>query len=197
MNRRRTYEISILGIFTAFLILQAYIPMFGYIRIIPGMPAITTIHLTVIIGAIVLGTRDGAILGLIWGLISLLKAYTTPSDPLTLLIFTNPVIAILPRVLVGVVAAQVYKGLHHIKGLKRIDMSVAAGCATLTNTALVILLTWVFYSVPAANLFKTNPNRLLIVMTSALGVNAIFEILLAVIVVPLVALPLINLKRKA
>ncbi|MEL1196407.1 ECF transporter S component, partial [Staphylococcus epidermidis] len=85
------------------LIIQSFIPMVGYINIIPGLPAVTTIHLTVIIGAVILGTRQGAILGLIWGLISLFRAYTSPGDPLSLLIFQNPIIAILPRLMAGMI----------------------------------------------------------------------------------------------
>ena len=52
--------ISLMGIFGALIILQAYIPMVGYIRIFPAWPAISTIHLTVILGGVLLGIPGGA-----------------------------------------------------------------------------------------------------------------------------------------
>lgn len=61
------YKISILAILTALLMIQSFVPMVGYIYILPGLPGVTTMHLTVIIGAIILGTRGGATLGAIWG----------------------------------------------------------------------------------------------------------------------------------
>ena len=53
-QRGKAYNIAIIGILGALIILQAYIPMVGYVQIFPAWPAISTIHLTVIIGGIVL-----------------------------------------------------------------------------------------------------------------------------------------------
>ena len=52
-QRGKAYNIAIIGILGALIILQAYIPMVGYVQIFPAWPAISTIHLTVIIGGIV------------------------------------------------------------------------------------------------------------------------------------------------
>nr|WP_263849210.1 ECF transporter S component [Lacticaseibacillus sharpeae] len=70
MNRTRSkaYRISTLGLLTALIIVQSFVPMIGYISF--GGVSITTIHLTVIIGAVMLGTSGGAELGLIWGITS-------------------------------------------------------------------------------------------------------------------------------
>ncbi|MEL1206371.1 ECF transporter S component, partial [Staphylococcus epidermidis] len=67
---------------------------------------------------VILGTRQGAILGLIWGLISLFRAYTSPGDPLSLLIFQNPIIAILPRLMAGMIACFTFQHLYQTKILK-------------------------------------------------------------------------------
>ena len=110
-QRGKAYNIAIIGILGALIILQAYIPMVGYVQIFPAWPAISTIHLTVIIGGIVLGYGGGASLGLLWGLTSLIRAYTSATDPVTLLLFRNPIIAIVPRVMVGLVAAFIFHQL--------------------------------------------------------------------------------------
>ncbi|SPS03235.1 ECF transporter S component [Latilactobacillus sakei] len=190
------YKISILAILTALLMIQSFVPMVGYIYILPGLPGVTTMHLTVIIGAIILGTRGGATLGAIWGTLSLIHAYTAPFDALTLLIFQNPVIAILPRLMVGLVAGLLYQHLHNTKAGQRGSMAIAAFFGTIVNTTLVILLTWAFYSQQAAGIYKTDVSHLIIVMLSAVAINALMEIALAVIVTPFVAKPLLRFKRE-
>lgn len=71
MTRKSSaYTIAITGILAAMIIMQAYIPMVGYIRITPLWPAISTIHLTVILAGILLGVRGGAGLGAFWGVLA-------------------------------------------------------------------------------------------------------------------------------
>ena len=100
----------------------------------------TTLHIPVILGAVLEGPVFGGILGLIMGITSLLSALLAPnvSSPF----FLRPEISILPRILIGLVTAGVFKLLA-----KKINRSWAAGiaaaCGTLTNTILVVsLMTW-------------------------------------------------------
>ncbi|WP_054746352.1 ECF transporter S component [Amylolactobacillus amylophilus] len=111
MRNQNTFNLTLIAIFTAIIFLQAFVPNLGYIVIVPTLPAITTIVLTVSIGGSLLGPCQGAILGLIWGLISLYMAYTRATDPITLLLFQNPVIAVVPRALVGVLSGLVAQAL--------------------------------------------------------------------------------------
>ena len=59
-QRGKAYNIVIIGILGALIILQAYIPNGRICADFPAWPAISTIHLTVIIGGIVLGYGGGA-----------------------------------------------------------------------------------------------------------------------------------------
>ena len=59
----------------------------------------TTLHMIVIMAAILEGPLSGAILGLVMGLVSLFTAFTGAS--VTAPAFMNPMISVLPRVLVG------------------------------------------------------------------------------------------------
>ncbi|WP_225047711.1 ECF transporter S component [Lacticaseibacillus kribbianus] len=199
-HKNSSYMISVLGVFGALIILQAYIPMIGYIRIFPMWPAISTIHLTVILGGVLLGVRGGAGLGLLWGAISLIKAYTGATDPMTLLLFQNPVIAILPRVAVGVVAALVFAAFTRRFQTRRgalIGMSLAGICGALTNTLLVIGFTWLFFAsratavVPGAN--AQNLGWLLII---AFAINAVAESAMAAVVTPILGSVLGDVKRR-
>lgn len=100
----------------------------------------TTLHIPVILGAVLEGPVFGGILGLIMGVTSLLSALLAPnvSSPF----FLRPEISILPRILIGLVAAGVFKLL--IKKMNRSwAAGIAAACGTLTNTILVVsLMTW-------------------------------------------------------
>lgn len=156
MTRKSSaYMISIIGVLGALIIMQAYIPFVGYIRISPAWPAISTIHLTVILGGVILGVRGGASLGALWGVISLIKAYTAAADPVTLMLFQNPIIAIVPRIMVGIVAAlifdhifpQVRKGVGGV-----VKMAIAGVAGAFTNTSLVIVFTWLFFASKATRI---------------------------------------------
>lgn len=89
-RKNKTYRIAILGILSAIIIIQNFVPFLGNIPIPPLNP--TIIQITVIVSAFVLGIKDGMIIGGIWGVVRMIKAYTLPTSPLDLLLFTNPII---------------------------------------------------------------------------------------------------------
>lgn len=60
-NKNKTFRSVLIALFCAIIIVQNFVPFFGYIPV--GPLNLTTIHVTVIIAAIVLGPRDGAIIG--------------------------------------------------------------------------------------------------------------------------------------
>ncbi|KRO16026.1 ECF transporter S component [Lacticaseibacillus saniviri] len=197
-KRISAYQISIVGILSALIILQTFIPFMGNITI-PGLPALTIVHITVIIGAVILGPKQGALLGGIWGTMSLIRAYTQATDPLTILLFRNPLIAIIPRILVGLVAGLVFNYIAktHRKDLVGvIKMSAAGVLGALTNTCLFVLFTWMMYIrqpgtvIPGSS--GANLGYLLIVMV--LG-NAVVEMISAGVITPILGQALIRFKR--
>ena len=199
MNRRSSaYEISVLGILSAIIILQSFIPFFGNITI-PGLPAITTVHITVIIGAVILGTRDGVFLGGVWGLSSLIRAYTTATDPLTLLLFRNPLIAIVPRLMVGLVAGLIFN--YIAKNIRTgvwgtVKMSLAGIFGALTNTAFFVLFTWLMYMGDSSKVIagSTSGTFFGLLIALILG-NAIVEVISAGIITPIIGQALMRFKR--
>jgi len=105
-----------------------------------GFPALgpiraTTMHIPVILGAVLMGPLYGGILGGIMGLCSFLTAVMTPN--LTSPFFLRPEISILPRILIGVVAGWIYRALSG-KGKLTLAAVLAALGGTLTNTVLVV-----------------------------------------------------------
>lgn len=196
-QRGKAYNIAIIGILGALIILQAYIQMVGYVQIFPAWPAISTIHLTVIIGGIVLGYGGAASLGLLWGLTSLIRTYTSATDPVTLLLFRNPIIAIVPRVMVGLVTAFIFHQLFKKKQTPLAQTVKIVFAGALTNTLLVIGFTWLMFASKAAQIVAgadvTNLGWLLM---TALAINAVAEALLGGVVTPILGHALLRFRRK-
>lgn len=201
MRQRRSsaYRLSIMSLLVALIILQSSLPMVGYISL--GGISITTLHLTVITGAVVLGTGYGTALGAVWGLSSFIMAFVRPSDVLTILLFRNPIIAFVPRILAGLVAGLLFNQLlpKVRTGLGgSIKMSLAGICAALTNTLLVVGFTWIFYASKAATMIGhgANASNFGFVMLAMLGVNAVAEVIMAGVVTPILGQALIRFRRR-
>jgi uncharacterized membrane protein len=96
---------------------MAIIGMLGGISVVLGMTPLgfipvgptraTIMHIPVIIGAIMEGPLVGALVGLIFGLSSMFQAMTSPT--VVSFVFLNPIVSILPRVLIGIISYYVYK----------------------------------------------------------------------------------------
>ena len=74
-----------------------------------GLINATTMHIPVIIAAIVEGPLVGALVGLIFGISSLANAIIRP-NPVSF-VFYNPLISIVPRILIGLISYYAYNAL--------------------------------------------------------------------------------------
>ena len=132
MSPSRTRKIVIAGVLSAISILLAVTPI-GYLITIAGVSA-TTMHIPVIIGAILEGPVVGALIGLVFGVTSLIRAAVAPNGPVDPL-FINPLLSVLPRLFIGPVAWLAWSALRRW----RVAGLLAAGIAgSLTNTVLVL-----------------------------------------------------------
>ncbi|WP_306483729.1 ECF transporter S component [Anaerococcus sp.] len=82
----------------------------------------TTMHIPVIIGAIAEGPIVGALVGLIFGVSSLLNALLRNPSPVSF-VFYNPLISVLPRVLIGITSYYAYKACQNIGDKKLKNLS--------------------------------------------------------------------------
>ena len=192
-QKNKTYRIAILGILSAFIIIQTFVPFLGNIPIPPLNP--TIIHITVIVAAFVLSTKDGMLVGLVWGLARIVKAYTLPASPLDLLLWTNPVIAVVPRVMVGLVAGLIFHAFLKRKQEKR-GMVIAAVLGSLTNTVLVLGFIALFYGNEYATALNVDPSNLLKVLAGIVATNGIGEAVAAGLIAPFIAKALMKVRRK-
>ncbi len=155
---KKVLDMSLAGIFTAIILMMSTIPFLGYIPL--GFMNATIIHVPVIIGAIVLGPKYGAWLGLVFGLTSLVKATLTPT--VTSFVFSpfitiggysgnmwSVVIAIVPRICIGIAAYYAYETASRMlkgkKGGRTISLWIAGIVGSMTNTLLVMNGIYVFF----------------------------------------------------
>lgn len=120
----------------------------GFIPWVAGA-ALTIMHVPVILGAVLEGPIVGTAIGLIFGLFSLLQAVLAPTGPVDVW-FQNPVISVLPRLFIGVVAWLGYKALKNLN--EPLALAVAGILGTLTNTVLVLGAIGLFKHLPWAAL---------------------------------------------
>lgn len=119
MKNEKTYELVLLALFTAIIIIMAFTPL-GYIPLV--VINATIIHIPVILGALFLGPKKGAFLGFVFGFTSFInntfKAVTASAFVFSPVLAANVVgpsgilkslyICFVPRILVGVIPYFVY-----------------------------------------------------------------------------------------
>lgn len=100
--------------------------------------SITVMHLPVIIGTILEGPVVGMIIGGIFGLFSMLNGIISPTSPLDPQ-FANPLISVLPRILIAVMTFAVYYPLSKIKKLpKLIVVAISSFTGSISNSFFVL-----------------------------------------------------------
>lgn len=120
-------KIVISGVLGAISILLGWTRL-GFIPVPTAAGHATIMHVPAIIGGIMEGWVVGGLVGLIFGLFSFLQA-TVP-------MFKDPLVAILPRLFIGVTAYLTYAGLKRLN--QYLALIVSATVGTLTNTLLVL-----------------------------------------------------------
>ncbi len=181
-NQKSLRSLILASVFSALIIVMTVIPYMGYISY--GVIEITTLHIVTALGAVCLGWKYGAIIGGVWGFTSLLRAYMVYPVYLNYG-FGNFFVAVLPRIIVGMVAGLLFLLLRKTKLNDIIAAAVSTVVATLTNTTLVLsaMNIWLkFNGGDYSSLYQTFKNILSTVVT----INGLTEIIAAVIIVPAV-----------
>lgn len=195
-NKTNIKNLVLIGLFSAIIILQTYTPVLGYIKLF-GLVDFTIIHITVILAACLLGPLFGSIIGGVWGVTSMIYAYS--SAGILTPLFYNPLISVVPRILVGFIAGLLYHLLSQ-KLPGKLNGIIAAAVGTLTNTTLVLGGFYFFghaFIVKALNLATNSPSDpVLTFIFSLIGTNTIAEIIAAAVIVPALLLPLERLTQK-
>ena len=190
----KTKDLTLYGMYFAILALLSFTPL-GFITIFSF--SITTIHLIVLIAAYTKGIKGGLIVGLGFGIMSLLRALIAPNTPFDL-VFINPIISVLPRVLFGLVAGSLayYLPKFNQKLNHPVAIAIGSGVATLIHTALVLLAIIVMRPFIPLIGDLLGDTTFFALFAAVFASNAIFEIALAALAVPLIVVALVPQLRK-
>lgn len=194
------------ALFMGIIIIMAFVPNVGYINLI--IIKATLIHVPVIIGSIVLGPKKGAVLGATFGITSLINNTINP----TLLSFAfspfysiggiggnawSAVIAIVPRILIGVVPYWVYTGIknlmHSRKGYRLTALPIACAAGSFTNTLLVMNLIYFCFKEEFAAAKNIAADAVYSAILGIIAANGIPEAVIAVILGTAVSMALLRI----
>lgn len=181
-STKKTKRLVQLSLFMALIILQTWVPMLGNINIPPL--SITFIHVTVIIATLWLGTYEGMAVGLMWGLNSLLRAYIQPVSPLHTLVFTSPLVSVLPRVLMPFIVGNLANFFRSRKLSKNLLGMLSGVAGSLLNTIFVLGAIALFKQAAYLQIKEITQPELWAVLGSIVVVNGMPEAIAAGIVTP-------------
>ena len=176
----KTRSLVLTAVFAALIVVMTVTPYLGYISY--GTIEITTLHIVTILGAVCLGAKGGTLLGGVWGLTCLIRAYV--AFPIYLDFgFGNFFVSVLPRILVGLVAGALFAALSKTKLPKFVSAGICGAAGTLTNTVLVLsaMQLWQkLHGVAQTDLFTLFGS----ILKTLIGINGVIELVAAVILVP-------------
>lgn len=185
-------KMAVIGVLSAISIMMSMLPFIGYIPI--GPIKATIMHIPVIIGAIIEGPVVGATIGLIFGLTSLWSAIT---QPVTLSpLFYNPLVSVLPRVLIGIVAYFVYKGVYKVSKKVYVSGFIAGIIGSVTNTAGVLGMIYILYADKYLALIEQQGSNAAKLLFGVVLTSGIPEAIVAGLIVSAVSVALIRKGKK-
>lgn len=126
MRNEKIQKIAFAGIMIALIVIMTFTNL-GFI-ILPSSVSITLVHIPVLIGAMVLGKKYGALLGFVFGFCSFILSFFNISTNAP---FTNPLVSILPRILFGFIVFPLYNLLY-----KWIKNDIASSLITMIVASL-------------------------------------------------------------
>ncbi|HNP74190.1 MAG TPA: ECF transporter S component [Kouleothrix sp.] len=153
LNTRRIVVAGVLGAIAIVL----GVTRLGFIPVPNVSGNATIMHVPAIIGAVLEGPIVGVLAGGIFGVFSMLQDTTG--------LFTNPLVSVLPRLLIGLFAWLAYRSLAG----RNADLAaaVAGVVGTLTNTIFVVGALLIFGLIPFAVVPTIIPQALAEVVIAA------------------------------
>lgn len=190
MRNKLIVKMCINAMLIALIVIMTFVPYVGFIPIPVLGISITIIHVVVLIGAMILGFKSGLLLGTAFGVCSLIKALSYPGTIDYL--FVNPLVSILPRMIFGLVSGLLFDLIRKFKlngPITFVLFCVVSGLMTLFHSFLTLTCLYLF-SFDKELLISNGITSYGVLIAGIFAVNALLEILLAVIVTPTLSLAL-------
>ena len=172
------------AVLSAIIILMAFTPL-GFIPL--PFIKMTIIHIPVILGTVLLGPKNGAFLGFLFGATSLINNTITPA--LTSFTFTpfipvpgtgkgtalSLLVCFVPRILVGIIPYYVYKGILKLTRSDAAGLALAGVSGAMTNTIGVMGLIYLLFKDAYAAVKGIETTAVAGVVLGIVGSNGVIE----------------------
>lgn len=199
-SRKTLLNFTQLSLLLAIEIIVCFTPL-GTLPAIGSLNA-TLSHVPVIITALLLGEKAGAFMGFAFGACSFIYwSFVAPG--IFSFIYTplysageyqgnifSLLICFLPRILIGVVCAAVYKLMKKLKVNDTVSSITAGALASLTNTVLVLGGIWLFFGEEYLTLATDQSKALTAVLMATVVTNGIPEAVIGGLAAGFIAKPL-------
>lgn len=193
-NSKKILFLAETGILAAIIILMGFTPL-GFLHV--GVVEITFSTIPVIIGALILGPLAGGILGGVFGLTSFIQCFgMSPFGAALLAInpFYTALMCFIPRILIGVFAALVFKAFPK-KNVAAFGVSALVG--SLTNTLLFVgLIIVCFGSSEYVGGMMAGFDNVLLFFVGFVGLNGLIEAIANTVLGAAIAKPLYTMNTK-
>ncbi|MBP1743986.1 MAG: hypothetical protein H6Q58_964 [Firmicutes bacterium] len=181
-------QITTVGMLSAISIILG-ITGYGFVPL--PLAKATIMHVPVIIGAILEGPKVGMLIGFMFGAFSLIQNVMSPN--LLSFAFLNPLVSVLPRVIIGFTAYYSYRLVKSKNENLRIAAAAAVG--SMTNTIGVLGMIYLLY---AAQYAEAKGIAVTLAAKTVFGVaytNGIAEAAVAVIITTAVVLSVKKIRK--
>ena len=172
---KRTRTLVQLALLTAVIILMGFTPL-GFLKI--GTIEITFLVIPVAIGAIMLGQKGGAILGLVFGLVSFFQCFGY-SQFGVLLFGINPwftaILCIIPRVLCGWLPGLFFELISKKTKNNTVPCLVASLACPILNTILFVSFFILMFGTNAQILELFGTTSIFGIIVGLITLNALIE----------------------
>ena len=184
--RAKTKRLVTISLLSGISFVLGFTPL-GFIPIPPANA--TTMHIPVIIGAILEGPIAGMVIGLIFGVSSIIQALLRPN--ILSFAFVNPLVSVLPRILIGLVSYYSYRLVFELfssnkekvsKWRDSVSVGVSAALGTLTNTVGVLGMMYLLFADRIATAMGVAREAVGGVVLAIGLTNGIPEIIIAVLI---------------
>ncbi len=190
-NKTNVRSMALMALLAAIICILAFTPFIGYIPL--GFTRATIVHIPVIIASLLLGPKKGAALGFLFGLTSFINNTMNPTPTSFMFTpffslgetsgnFSSLIICFVPRILVGVVPYYVYQFCQKLskkEEISQIGLILSGICGSLTNTLLVMNLTFIFFKEEYALANNKTVSAVYGFILSIIGINGVPEAIIA------------------
>lgn len=188
-----TLKLTQTAILSAVIIMMAFVPFLGYIRL--GPLSATTLVIPVAIGAAVIGPGAGAFLGLIFGATSYVQCFGLDAFGTTLNEinpFFTLVMCFVPRILMGLLSGLIYKAVSKASPLAgAITCSIAAPAL---NTVFFVGALMLFFG--SSEYIRSFGNSFIAIVAVLITWNAVFELATTGVLGSLISPLIVKLEKK-